>query len=161
MALPMGEVKVTTTMLKSDQTPACPICELTIDNRRGTSHRDLHTNVAFLSLSGLFLMTPFAQMSIVILLLLGCYLILRGITTRTCKRLVPGGLLSGIGLGFVLTSGPLHLVSGDIAGSLFLLACALGMFSISILSKRFTRHPQWWPLLPGGMLALTSLFMLI
>lgn len=105
-------------------------------------------------------MTPFAQMSTMVLLLVGCYLLLRGIMTRSCKRLVPGGLLGGIGLGLVLTAGPFHLVTGDTEGSLFLFACALGLFVTFILSRRFTHHPQWWSIIPGSMLALTSLFLL-
>jgi hypothetical protein len=55
----------------------------------------------------------------------------------------------------------LHLGSGDTAVGIFLLVCALGWFSIAVLSRVFTRHPQWWVLIPGGMMALTSFSLFI
>jgi hypothetical protein len=93
--------------------------------------------------------------------LLGLFCILRGIETRSSVLFIPGGLLAGAGLGLLLTAGPLHLASGDTASSIFLFVWALGLFSITFLSRKFTYHPQWWPLIPGGMMLLTSLALCI
>jgi len=93
------------------------------------------------------------------LTLIGIACIGSGMHSCSDSMLVPGGIFSGIGIGFLLTAGPFHLVSGDIAVSLFLFVFGLGWFSISILSKLYTRHVQWWPLIPGGMMVVTSLLL--
>lgn len=88
--------------------------------------------------------------------LVGLFCVLRGIETRSGIFFIPGGLLSGVGLGMLLTAGPLSLFRGDVASGIFLLFWALGMFSITLLSRSFTHTPQWWPLILGTMLLLTS-----
>lgn len=100
-----------------------------------------------------------ASTNMLALTLLGIACMGSGIRSSSDSMLVPGGIFSGIGMGFLLTAGPFHLVSGDMAVSLFLFVCGLGWFSISILSKLYTRHTQWWPLIPGGMMAVTSLLL--
>jgi len=76
-----------------------------------------------------------------------------GIATRTAGWFIPGGVLSGIGLGALLTES--RLATGDPAeGGLFLLAFAAGWLSITLLSQRFTDQPQRWALIPAGVMAL-------
>jgi hypothetical protein len=96
-----------------------------------------------------------------LLLILGLFWLRRGVENCNSPLLVPGGLLSGIGLGYTLLAYPLHIASGDLAVSIFLFTSALGWTSISLLSKLFTRSTIWWPLIPGGMMALTSLALLM
>ena len=76
-----------------------------------------------------------------------------GVATRTAGWFIPGGVLSGIGLGALLSER--GLVAGDPAeGGLFLLAFAAGWLSITLLSSLFTEQPQRWALIPAGVMAL-------
>jgi hypothetical protein len=107
-------------------------------------------------LASIFFLSLFTHLHLAVPLL-GLFCILRGIETHSSVLFIPGGLLTGAGLGMLLAAGPLSLVSGDVASSIFLFVLALGLFSITFFSQRFTYHPQWWPLIPGGMMLLTSL----
>ncbi|HEY0607984.1 MAG TPA: hypothetical protein VGD58_34045 [Herpetosiphonaceae bacterium] len=86
--------------------------------------------------------------------LLGGSFLLWGILARAAGPLVPGGILSGIGLGIALTSQAGQTMSDDHTGGLFLLGFAAGWFSITLLSTLFTKDRQWWPLIPGGIMAV-------
>lgn len=90
----------------------------------------------------------------VFLLLLGGIFILWGILSRQIGLLIPGGILSGLGLGVWLITGPFHSLEEADQGGVFLLAFALGWGLISLLSLLFTERVCWWPLIPGGILAL-------
>jgi hypothetical protein len=84
---------------------------------------------------------------------LGLVFTLWGIVVRQVGLLIPGGILSGIGLGIYLVDGPFSALSGDAEAGVFLLAFALGWGLITLLSA-FVERIHWWPLIPGGILAL-------
>jgi hypothetical protein len=86
--------------------------------------------------------------------LLGGGFLLWGILDRSAGPLIPGGILNGIGLGIALKSQFGQFMSEDHTGGLFLLGFAAGWFSITLLSIIFTDDPQWWPLIPGGIMAV-------
>lgn len=67
--------------------------------------------------------------------------------------IIPGGVLSGIGLGILLYEGPWQIPFTQQNG-LFLLCFALGWFLITPLSRLFTPRTQWWALVPGGIMAV-------
>jgi hypothetical protein len=123
---------------------------------RISRRRERHTVLSLVWLASIFFLSLFTYLQLAVPLL-GLFCILRGIETRSSVLFIPGGLLAGAGLGMVLTSGPLSLASGDVASGIFLFVWALGLFSITFFSRRFTYHPQWWPVIPGGMMLLTSL----
>ncbi len=95
-----------------------------------------------------------------VLLGLGAAFLAAGILTREAGWLIPGGILTGIGAGVALVDGPLArlipALPGD-EGGLFMLAFAGGWFLITILSALFTDETHWWPLIPGGIMALIGL----
>lgn len=64
--------------------------------------------------------------------------------------LIPGSLLTGIGLGVILISGHVY---PRLEGSLMLLCLAAGFLGITLLALD---HPRW-PLIPGGVLACLAL----
>ncbi len=113
--------------------------------------------IALIGASSLFALTYLGDVGLLVLPVLGLLLIVQGIHTHRVTFMIPGGLLLGVGLGILLTAGRWHLTNDD-AASIFLLTSACGWCSISILSKLFTRHPQWWAMIPGAMMALTGLF---
>jgi hypothetical protein len=120
-----------------------------------------YAKIALLS-AGVFCVVAYlTQFTLAILPALAVGLLCCGVRLRSLMPLFPGSLLGGAGLGLLCINSPLYLVRGDIAGSIFLFCFALGWFSIFFLSRLYTRDPQWWPLLPGSMMALTSLCLII
>ena len=86
-------------------------------------------------------------------LLLGIGMLILGSATHKRGWIIPGGVLTGIGLGIVISEGPWHIAGLDESG-LFLLCFAVGWFLITALSALFTDCTQWWALIPGGIMAL-------
>lgn len=84
---------------------------------------------------------------------LGLIFLIWGLTTDSFGLLIPGGVLSGIGLGTYLVSGPLSDVEGAATVAVFLLAFAAGWALITLLSGFTGEGLQWWPLIPGGIMA--------
>jgi len=85
---------------------------------------------------------------------LGLIFLIWGIATRNAGLLIPGGILSGIGLGALLVARVVPDSSAPASGGVFLLAFAAGWGLITLLSALFTSQTQWWALIPGGILAL-------
>ena len=76
------------------------------------------------------------------------------VITREYGFLVPGSILTGIGIGIVLDSA----ASGEVESGVMMLALAGGFLGIWVIGSIY-RLPQnhWWPLIPGGILTLISL----
>ncbi len=85
---------------------------------------------------------------------LGVIFLLWGIFSRESGLLIPGGILSGIGAGILLITGPYEAASGEVQGGVFLLAFAAGWALIPILSSIVAGENHWWALIPGGIMAL-------
>jgi hypothetical protein len=87
-------------------------------------------------------------------LVLGAIFLAAGIVTRKAGLIIPGGIISGAGLGTLATvQGWYFPTNSEQAGGLFLLLFSLGWFSITLLSKLFTSETQTWALIPGAILA--------
>ena len=72
--------------------------------------------------------------------------------TRNYGFLVPGGIMTGLGLGIVIQ----NRAGGD--GAPVLLGLGLGFCSIYALDAVNRRTLRgWWPLIPGGVLTLVGL----
>ncbi len=89
--------------------------------------------------------------------LLGGAFLLGGILSRQAGLIIPGGIISGIGWGSLLIAGPLSGLTGDNEGAIFMLTFALGWGLITVLTAVFTDETHWWPLIPGGIMALIGL----
>lgn len=71
--------------------------------------------------------------------------------TRNYGFLVPGAIVSGVGLG-VLTS---SLAGASDLGPFAVLGLGLGFVLIFVVDMLVTRASQrWWPLIPGGVMLL-------
>lgn len=85
-----------------------------------------------------------------------CFLVW-GVLTRSEGLIIPGGIMSGIGLGlFLMMSLP---VEGAGEGGLFMLGFAGGWVLIVVMTAIFTNETQWWALIPAlvmGMIALLT-----
>ena len=86
---------------------------------------------------------------------LGAIFMVWGIVARDAGPMIPGGILGGIGLGTLLIEGPLALTSLKADdGGLFMVAFALGWFSIAVFSALFAKNTQWWALIPGAIMGV-------
>lgn len=70
--------------------------------------------------------------------------------------LVPGGILTGLGGGIILTM-LIQSAPEDYEATLFLVPFGLGFILIWVLDALFTRVSNWWPLIPGGIIVLVGL----
>ena len=100
---------------------------------------------------------------LLVLLGLGLIFHIAGLLTREAGWFIPGGILTGIGVGIALVEGgplanlvPIGWLPGD-EGSLFMLAFAGGWFLITLTTALFTDETHWWPLIPGGIMLLIGL----
>ena len=85
---------------------------------------------------------------------LGGLFLIAGIVGRQVGFIIPGGILTGIGLGTIFTQNPQLAVNDSAQGGVFFIGFALGWLLIPVLSKLFTSETQWWPLIPGTIMAL-------
>lgn len=118
-----------------------------------TSHPDRSGAALLIFLGAYFLLIQVVDLGFLTLPILGGSFLAWGILARSAGLLIPGGVLSGIGLGIYLTDGPPNLATGDAEGGVFLLSFALGWFLIWALSVLFTSDRLWWALIPAGVMA--------
>ncbi len=87
---------------------------------------------------------------------LGLIFLAWGLLARKTGLLIPGGVLAGVGLGAYLVESPFAGITDPAKGGLVLLSMAAGWGLISLLSLFTEGSGIWifWPLIPGGILAL-------
>lgn len=119
-------------------------------------NKSVFSGLGLIVLGAVFMVSQFVEIDGRFFLpLLGLGFIGWSVLSRTQGLLIPGGILSGIGLGVVLAESAWAVrLEGDLEGSLFLLGFAAGWVSIVVLTKLFFNEFQWWPLIPGGIMAL-------
>jgi hypothetical protein len=83
--------------------------------------------------------------------------LLWGLLTREIGLMIPGGILAGIAAGIYLMTGPYAGQIEDNQAGVFLLAFSAGWALISLLSPISKQGFQWWPLIPGGIIAFVGL----
>jgi hypothetical protein len=89
---------------------------------------------------------------------LGIIFMTAAFVTRKQGFLIPGGILSGIGVGILVMEKSGIQFSEPGKGGAFLLCFAAGWFLITLLSLAFpaeegTGRLMWWPLIPGVIMA--------
>jgi len=116
-----------------------------------------------LSLSYVLLLTAGRLMdySLIVLVATGVILISLGIVRHRIAFLIPGCLLLGIGPGIYAAWGRLGQPNALTPTGLMLLWFALGWFLITIFSRAGWHRSLWWPLIPGGVLAVAGLALYI
>jgi hypothetical protein len=120
-----------------------------------------------IGLGVLFLLNQFFDLPIIenlavfIVLGLGLIFLAWGVLSHEVGFMIPGGILTGIGLGIVLIAGPFDMAGGRDSGGLFMGAFALGWVLITVFSGLFSDETQWWALIPAAIMALVSGALLI
>jgi hypothetical protein len=90
-------------------------------------------------------------------LFIGLALLAVFVLRREYGFLVPGSLLTGVGIGIVLDTA----ASGEAESGVMMLAIAGGFLGIWVIGSIY-RLPEnhWWPLIPGGILTIIGLVQL-
>jgi hypothetical protein len=96
----------------------------------------------------------FPNLGLFIVPAIGAILLMWGVFTRDAGPIIPGGIMSGIGLGILLVAEPFELVSPENEGGFFMLSFALGWVLITVLTAVFTEETHWWALIPAAIMGL-------
>jgi hypothetical protein len=88
---------------------------------------------------------------------LGISLLAWSLITRTFGLLIPGSLIVTIGLGIYFAWTELTEANTLLQTGVMLVWFALGWILISLGARVMNRKYVWWPLIPGGILAVVGL----
>jgi len=95
-----------------------------------------------------------------VLPVLGVMFLAWGFLQRQAGPMIPGGILTGLGLGTLAQQTLFISSSGEVRGALVVMGLALGFLVIMPLSQLVEGRFHWWPSIPGGILLIISLAML-
>lgn len=86
----------------------------------------------------------------------GVSLLLWGILARIFGLIIPGCILSGVGFGIYQAWGTNADLNGLARTGIMLVIFALGWGMITVFSRPMVQQFVWWPLIPGGVMAITG-----
>jgi hypothetical protein len=130
------------------------------------TENNLHRNhglgggIALILIGIALLLNQWLDIGSYLVLLIGAGFLVWGVLSRKGGLIIPGGVLSGIGLGILVTEGP-RIIPVANPNGLFLICFALGWFLITLLTGLFTSRTQWWPIIPGGIMAILGAAVLL
>jgi hypothetical protein len=101
-----------------------------------------------------------ALIGTLVLPVLGVMFIVWGFLQRSGGLMIPGGILTGLGLGTLAQQTLLVTANGEVRGGIVVLGLALGFLVIMPLSQAAEGHFHWWPSIPGGILLVVALAIL-
>jgi hypothetical protein len=89
--------------------------------------------------------------------LVGMALLFRGACQKSPRPIIVGGIITGTGLAIVSQTGPWMVrLTGPASTGLFLICLSLGWFFIVLVSRLTAPRTEWWPLVPGSIMAITG-----
>lgn len=101
-----------------------------------------------------------ANLGGLIVLVIGVLFLVAFAFTRTDGYLVPGGIMTGLGAGIIASQG--LALTDEQTGGAVVLGLGLGFVSIWVIGAIARTDPNhWWPLVPGGILAVVGAVLLI
>ncbi len=109
----------------------------------------------------IFTVTRSSLTGTLILVGIGVTFIVWGVATRAAGPLIPGGIMTGLGIGTFLSQEVFTNVSPDARGGIVVLGLACGFLVIPLLTYIVERHAPWWPAIPGGILLVVGLALVI
>lgn len=109
-------------------------------------------SIGILALAGQFLDVEWVGQFF--LLALGAIFLVWGLLSRTFGLIIPGSILTGLGMGVFLVSGPFSSVPELTTPAILLLSFAGGWVLMSLLSLLTSDGFQAWPLIPAAIMGL-------
>ncbi len=99
---------------------------------------------------------------LLVLPLLGLTFLTWGVVAREAGPVIPGSILTGLGLGTIISQEWPTTLAGDVQGAVALIGLALGFLAIAPLTGLFAQgHSHYWALIPGGFLLLLGISLLL
>lgn len=92
------------------------------------------------------------QIGLFIPLLVGLVLLTWGIVARHVGPIIPGGIVTGVGIGVLLV----ELLFPQANDAIFLLGFSLGWVIITVASALFTKETHWWPLIVAAIMLVVG-----
>jgi uncharacterized membrane protein (DUF485 family) len=140
-----------------------PQSEPALSSEQLHPERNRYAGGIILILLGVFLLIGQVtswNMSWLALAALAAIFLVWGLIVRTFGLVIPGSILAGIALGVALTGTVFPVIDGAHTSGVFLLSFAAGWGLMALLSVFTSGGFRWWPLIPGGILALVGLALL-
>jgi F0F1-type ATP synthase assembly protein I len=144
------------------QAPETPAQPQTPVQRRPDQR--LIAGVVLIVFGMLMLLATFTNSSILglsILPILGVLFIVWGLLARLPGPMIPGGILTGLGLGILLSQYAFSSSTGETQGGIVLLGLGIGFLLIIPLAWIVSPVRHWWALIPGGILTFIGIALLI
>jgi hypothetical protein len=123
-----------------------------IEGRRD-GNRGIAGGIVLITIGIGILLMQWMDIGAYVVLLIGMGLLAGGALSGSMGLIIPGGVLSGIGLGILANEGPWNVPAANPNG-LFLLSFAAGWFLITLTTALFTARTRWWPVVPGGIMVV-------
>lgn len=95
-------------------------------------------------------------LGLLVLPALGIVFLAGAFVGRISGLLIPGGILTGLGLGTLAQQTLFASASGEVRGGIVVLGLALGFLAIMPLMQIMERRFYWWPAIPGGILLIVG-----
>jgi hypothetical protein len=92
---------------------------------------------------------------------MGMIFLIWGISARLAAPLIPGCILTGLGIGIVLSQNTFTGFSEDTQGGLVVLGLALGFLAIPAVTYAVKRFAPWWLAIPGGIMLVVGLALVV
>lgn len=107
---------------------------------------------------GICFLTPWQPLTLFLYPLVGLGLVFLawGLVERLIGLVIPGSLLLGIGPGIYFSWKEPFIGNGLTQTGVMLVCFALGWGLITVFSRVIIARFIWWPLIPGGILAMTG-----
>lgn len=127
-------------------------------------HNDLTGGLILIAVGLIIMIGRFVDVSanvgLLIMPAIGAGFLLWGILTRQSGLIIPGSIISGIGWGAYLISGPVTIPANVEEGGIFMLVFGAGFAAITLLSTVFTNEKHLWALIPGSIMVFIGLSVL-
>lgn len=120
--------------------------------------------VVLIAFGVLALLATFTESSVFglsILPSLGILFIVWGLVARLPGVMIPGGILTGLGLGTLLSQLAFNNATGEVQGGIIVLGLGFGFLMIMPLIMIISTERHWWALIPGGILTVVGIALII
>ena len=87
---------------------------------------------------------------------IGISMLIWGLVAHSFGLIIPGSILSGIGVGIYQAWGSNTDLNGLARTGIMLVIFAIGWGMITVLSRAIAQKFIWWPLIPAGVMGITG-----
>lgn len=94
---------------------------------------------------------------LLVLPVVGILFLVAAFMGRLPGLLIPGSIITGLGLGTLVQQTVFASANGEARGAVIVIGLALGFLAIMPLTQILHGRSQWWPAIPGGILLIVGI----